>query len=73
VLARGTVSGTATGRLYGAPATKRSYQASYFDYVRVQNARIVERIQQADILGQMRQLYGKGLGLIGLDAMFLRL
>jgi predicted ester cyclase len=73
VLARGTVSGTATGRLYGAPATKRSYQASYFDYARLQDGRIVERVQQADILGQMRQLYGKGLGLIGLDAMFLRL
>ena len=72
-LARGTVSGTATGRLYGAPATKRSYQASFFDYVRVQDARIVERVQQADILGQMRQLYGKGLGLVGLDMMFLRL
>ena len=72
-LARGTVSGTATGRLYGAPATKRSYQASFFDYVRVQDGRIVERVQQADILGQMRQLYGKGLGLVGLDAMFLRL
>jgi hypothetical protein len=25
------------------------------------------------VLGQMRQLYGKGLGLVGLDAMFLRL
>jgi len=25
------------------------------------------------MLGQMRQLYGKALGLIGLDAMFLRL
>jgi predicted ester cyclase len=71
-LARGTVSGTATGRLYGAPATKRSYQASFFDYVRVQDGRIVERVQQADILGQMRQLYGKGLGLVGLGAMFLR-
>lgn len=35
VLARGTVSGTAKGRLYGAPATKRSYQASFFDYVRL--------------------------------------
>jgi predicted ester cyclase len=72
-LARGTVSGTATGRLYGAPATKRSYQASFFDYVRMHDGRIVERVQQADILGQMRQLYGKGLGLVGLDAMFLRL
>jgi predicted ester cyclase len=27
-LARGTVSGTAEGRLYGAPATKRSFEAS---------------------------------------------
>jgi len=71
-LARGTVTGTATGRLYGAPATKRSCQASFFDYVRVQDGRIIERVQQADILGQMRQLYGKGLGLVGLGTMFLR-
>ena len=46
------MTGTATGRLYGAPVTKRSYQASYFDYVRVQDGRIVERVQQADILGR---------------------
>jgi len=72
-LAHGTVRGTATGRLYGAPATKRSFQASFFDYVRVQDGLIIERVQQADVLGQMRQLYGKGLGLVGLDAMFLRL
>jgi len=72
-LAHGTVRGTATGRLYGAPATKRSFQASFFDYVRVQDGQIIERIQQADVLTQMRQLYGKALGLVGLDAMFLRL
>ena len=72
-LAHGTVRGTATGRLYGAPATKRSYQASFFDYVRVDHGRIIERVQQADVLAQMRQLYGKALGLVGLDAMFLRL
>ena len=72
-LAHGTVRGTATGRLYGAPATKRSFEASFFDYVRVEDGRIVERVQQADVLGQMRQLYGKALGLVGLDAMFLRL
>lgn len=65
-LARGTVRGTAMGRLYGAPATKRSFDASFFDYVRVERGLIVERVQQADALGQMRQLYGKGLGLIGL-------
>jgi predicted ester cyclase len=72
-LAHGTVRGTATGRLYGAPATKRSYQTSFFDYVRVEDGQIIERVQQADVLGQMRQLYGKVLGLVGLDAMFLRL
>ena len=72
-LAHGTVRGTATGRLYGAPATKRSFEASFFDYVRVEDGRIVERVQQTDVLGQMRQLYGKALGLVGLDAMFLRL
>jgi len=72
-LAHGTVRGTATGRLYGAPATKRSFQASFFDYVRIDNGQIIERVQQADVLAQMRQLYGKALGLVGLDAMFLRL
>jgi predicted ester cyclase len=72
-LAHGTVGGTATGRLYGAPATERSFQASFFDYIRIDDGRIIERVQQADVLAQMRQLYGKALGLIGLDAMFLRL
>jgi predicted ester cyclase len=72
-LAHGTVRGTATGRLYGAPATKRPFEASFFDYVRVEDGQIIERVQQADVLGQMRQLYGKALGLVGLDAMFLRL
>jgi len=73
VVAHGTVRGTATGRLYGAPATKRAFEASFFDYVRLADGRIVERIQQADVLGQMRQLYGKALGLVGLGAMFYRL
>ena len=72
-LAHGTVRGTATGRLYGAPATKRQFEASFFDYVRVDDGLIVERIQQADVLGQMRQLYGKAVGLVGLGAMFWRL
>jgi predicted ester cyclase len=73
VLAHGMVTGTATGRLYGAPATKRGYEASFFDFVRVDDGRIIERVQQADVLGQMRQLYGKGLGTVGLAAMFWRL
>jgi predicted ester cyclase len=73
VLAHGTVRGTATGRLYGAPATKRRYEASFFDYVRIDDGRIVERIQQADLLSQMRQLYGRAVGLVGLGALFWRL
>lgn len=72
-LARGTVRGTAMGRLYGAPATKRSYEASFFDYVRLDSGLIVERVQQADVLGQMRQLYGRAMGLVGLGAMLWRL
>jgi hypothetical protein len=34
---------------------------------------IVERVQQADVLGQMRQLYGRGLGAVGLSATVWRL
>jgi predicted ester cyclase len=71
-LARGTVGGTALGRLYGAPATKRRYQASFFDYVRVHDGLIVQRVQQADVLGQMRQLYGRAFGVVGISAMLLR-
>jgi hypothetical protein len=56
-----------------AAAAKRSFEASFFDYVRVQDGLIIERVQQAGVLGQMCQLYGKALGLVGLDAMFLRL
>ena len=73
VLAHGTASGTAMGRLYGAPATKRSFEANFFDYVRIEDEQIVERIQQTDVLDQMRQLYGKAIGLVGLGAMFVRL
>jgi hypothetical protein len=49
------------------------YEASFFDFVRVDDGRIIERIRQADVFGQMRQLYGKLAGLVGLGAMFLRL
>jgi hypothetical protein len=72
-VARGTVRGTAIGRLYGATATKRSFEASFFDYVRLEDGLIVERVQQTDVLGQMRQLYGKAMGLAGLGAMLWRL
>jgi predicted ester cyclase len=72
-LARGTVRGTATGRLYGAPATGRPFEASFFDFVRIEDGLIVERIQQTDVLGQMRQLYGRGLGVVGVGMMLWRL
>jgi predicted ester cyclase len=58
VVAVGTARGRQSGRLFGAPATRREYAVSMFDYVRVEDGRIVDRIQQADMLGQMRQLFG---------------
>jgi hypothetical protein len=68
-----TAAETSHGRLYGASATHRRYRASYFDRVRITDGLIVERVQQADVLGQMRQLYGRGLGAVGLSAMLWRL
>lgn len=73
VVAHGQASGTASGRLYGAPATGRSYRASFFDTVRVEEGRIVHRVQQADVLGQMRQLYGRAFGALGASALLWRL
>lgn len=57
VYARLTVTGTNAGRFYGAPPTGRSYEVSMFDYARVEDGRIVERIQQSDTLSQLRQMY----------------
>lgn len=73
VVAHGHASGTASGKLYGAPATKKSYRASFFDTVRVDDGQIVHRVQQADVLGQMRQLYGRALGSLGASALLWRL
>jgi predicted ester cyclase len=73
VVAHGTVTGTNTGRLYGVPATRRRYEASFFDWVAVEDGLIVERVQQADVLGQMRQIYGKAFGVVGLAALLFRL
>jgi predicted ester cyclase len=64
VVALGTARATNRGRLFGIPATGRSYEASMFDYVRVQDGRIVDRLQQADLFGQIRQLYGRALILL---------
>ena len=57
VYARLTVTGTNSGRFFGAPPTGRSYEASMFDYARIEDGRIVERIQQSDTLSQLRQMY----------------
>ena len=57
VYARLTVTGTNTGRFFGAPPTGRAYEASMFDYARIEDGRIVERIQQSDTLSQITQMY----------------
>ena len=68
VYARLTVTGTNTGRFCGAPPTGRSYEASMFDYARIEDGRIVERIQQSDTLSQLRQMYGGAARKAGLVA-----
>lgn len=79
VYARLTVTGTNTGRFFGAPPTGRSYEASMFDYARLEDGRIVERVQQSDTLSQLRQMYSgatkkaglaAGAGLLGAAALF---
>ncbi len=75
VYARLTVSGTNTGRFFGAPPTGRSYEANMFDYARLEDGRIVERIQQSDTLSQLRQMYsgaakkGVAIALVGVTAL----
>jgi predicted ester cyclase len=74
VHARLTVTGTNSGRFFGAPPTGRSYEASMFDYAKIEDGRIVERIQQSDALSQLTQMYGRaakkaavgaGVGVLG--------
>lgn len=72
VLARGTASGTNTGRLYGVPATRRSYQVAFFDSCIFEHSLITRRVQQADIVTQMRQLYGPAFGSLGLLSSIIR-
>ena len=68
VYARLTVTGTISGRFFGAPPTGRSYEASMFDYARIEEGRIVERIQQSDTLSQLTQMYGGAAKKVGLAA-----
>jgi predicted ester cyclase len=60
VFARLRVTGKQTGRLFGMPATGNRFEVQMFDYVRIENGKIVERIQQADTLGQFISLF-KGM------------
>jgi predicted ester cyclase len=57
VYARLTVTGTNTGRFFGAPPTGRRFEVSMFDYAKLEDGRIVERMQQSDTLSQFRQMY----------------
>ena len=68
VYARLTVTGTNTGRFFGAPPTGRAYEGSMFDYARIEDGRIVERIQQSDTLSQLTQMYGGAAKKAGLVA-----
>lgn len=73
VLARGTARGTNTGRLYGVPPTRRSYRVAFFDSCQFEDGRIVRRVQQADVISQMRQLYGRAFGSVGLLSSIVRI
>jgi hypothetical protein len=44
-------------RFFGAPLTGSSYEVSMFDYARLEDGRIVERIRQPNTLAQLRQIY----------------
>lgn len=72
-LARGRAHGTNTGRLYGVPATRKQYTVTFFDSVEVVDGLIVRRVQQADAITQMRQLYGRGVGSLGVLSSLFRI
>ena len=57
VYARLTVTGTNTGNFFGVPPTGRRYEVGMFDYARLEDGRIVKRVQQSDLLSQLRQMY----------------
>ena len=67
VTARTTLTGTHRGPLFGVPATGRFYQVNGFDTVDIEDGKIVRRIQQADLAGQVSQLFApwlKGAGVL---------
>jgi predicted ester cyclase len=61
-----TVTGKNTGNLYGAPPTGSSFKVNMFDYVRLENGKIVDRIQQSDTLTMFRSIYANWLKWLGI-------
>jgi predicted ester cyclase len=61
-----TVTGKNTGNLYGAPPTGSSFNVNMFDYVRLENGKIVDRIQQSDTLTMFRSIYAQWLKWLGI-------
>ena len=78
VYARLTLTGTNTGRFFGVSPTGRPYEVNMFDYARLEDSRIVERVQQSDTLSQLGQMYGgaakkaAAAGLVGAALLALR-
>lgn len=56
VAARFTVTGTQQGEWNGAPASGRKFEAGGIFTARIENGRIVEEHEDADLLGMMQQL-----------------
>ena len=67
VFARDTVTGTNTGPMMGMPPTNKRFETCMFDYVKVHDGRIVERIQLGDNMGMMQQLFGGMPGMGGMS------
>jgi steroid delta-isomerase-like uncharacterized protein len=65
VFARNKVTGTSLGPMMGMPPSGRSFSADMFDYVKVQDGKIVERIQLPDNMGMMQQMFGGAPGMPG--------
>ena len=66
VFARDTVTGTNTGPMMGMPPTNKGFEMCMFDYVKVNDGRIVERIQLGDNMGMVQQLFGGMPGMPGM-------
>jgi steroid delta-isomerase-like uncharacterized protein len=61
VYARITVRGTNAGPFYGLPALHQTFHVNMFDYVELEDGKIVERVQQSDTVSQLRQMYTRPL------------